>query len=308
MERIQIGKTDLRVAPLGLGTWAWGDRAVWGWGAGYGEKDVDEAFKASIEAGVDFLDTAEIYGRGISERIVGRLTRGTPLVVATKFFPVRATPSSLPHALDESLARLDRGSVDLYQIHWPVPWMSTRALMGQLTAAVRAGKTKAVGVSNYNARQMRGAHTALVREGIPLASNQVEYSLLHRKPEANGVLDACRELGTTLIAYSPIAKGALSGKYSAANRPKGARRVMRVFRGRALDRAESLIALVRAIAQRHGRTASQVALRWLIQQGAVPIPGAKTAAQATENAGALAFTLDGGEMDELERVSRPWKK
>jgi aryl-alcohol dehydrogenase-like predicted oxidoreductase len=308
MDKVQIGKTDVRVAPLGLGTWAWGDRAVWGWGSNYGEKDVDEAFNASVAAGIDFLDTAEIYGRGISERIVGRLTHDKPLIVATKFFPLRATPSALPHALDESLARLDRRTVELYQIHWPVPWMSTGALMGQLTAAVRSGKTRAVGVSNYNARQMRAAHTALAREGIPLASNQVEYSLLNRKPEANGVLDACRELGTTLIAYSPIAKGALSGKYSAQNRPRGARRVMRVFRGSGLQRAESLLSLVRAIAQRHQRTPSQVALRWLIQQGTVPIPGAKNAAQATENAGALAFTLDSGEMDELERMSRPWKK
>jgi aryl-alcohol dehydrogenase-like predicted oxidoreductase len=308
MDKLQLGRTEIRVAPLGLGTWAWGDRAVWGYGSNYGEKDVAEAYRASIAAGVELLDTAEIYGRGTSERIVGELAKGAPIAVATKFFPLRAAPSSLSGALDGSLARLQRSSVDLYQIHWPVPWMSSKALMRQLAAAVRSGKAKAVGVSNYNARQMRAAHAALAAEGVPLASNQVEYSLLRRKPEANGVLDACRELGVTLMAYSPIAKGALSGKYSVANRPSGARRFMGLFRGGALQRAESLIALLRAVAQRHGKTPSQVSLRWLIQQGTLPIPGAKNAQQATENAGALSFALEQSEMDELERMSRPWRK
>lgn len=156
---------------------------------------------------------------------------------------------------------------------------------------------------------MRQAHAALATRGVPLASNQVEYSLLHRQPEANGVLDACRELGVTLVAYSPLALGALTGKYSSASRPSGARRFFGTFRGKALEKARPVIELVQQIAQRHGKTPSQIALRWLMQQPwVVPIPGAKNAKQAAENAGALGFQLSQAEIDELERASRPWRK
>ena len=306
VESVALGQSPVRVVPLGLGTWAWGDRAVWGYGGAYGEKEVREAFQASLDGGVNFLDTAEMYGRGLSERMVGELTRGRSLVIATKFMPVRWSASTLPGALDASLARLERSQVDLYQIHWPVPWLPIRSLMNRLADAVKAGKVKAVGVSNFSERQMRTAHSALAAHGVPLASNQVEYSLLHRKPESSGVLAACRELGVTLIAYSPLAKGALSGKYSGTVRPSGARRWMPSFGVGRMEQAESTLQVVRAVAERHGKTPSQVALRWLIQQGTVPIPGAKDGKQAADNAGALGFSLEKGEMDELDRVSRSW--
>ncbi len=306
---MRLGKTSVDVSPLGLGAWAWGDKQVWGWGQGYGEDEVAKAFEASLAAGVNFVDTAEMYGRGVSETILGRLAQGRNVAIATKFLPLPPRgPGSVPRALDASLGRLQRASVELYQIHWPVPWMSIEKVMGRLADAVQAGKAKAVGVSNYSARQTRQAHATLAARGVPLASNQVEYSLLHRGPEENGVLDACRELNVTLIAYSPLALGALTGKYSQAHKPRGARRLFSTFRGRALTKAESLIALVREIATRHDRSPSQVALRWLMQQpGVIPIPGAKNEKQARENSGALGFQLSPAEVDELERASRPWR-
>jgi aryl-alcohol dehydrogenase-like predicted oxidoreductase len=227
------------------------------------------------------------------------------VLIATKFPQrLRSGAGSLPATLDASLTRLRRTVVDLYQIHYPYPWMPIPRLMNLMADAVEAGKVRAVGVSNFSATQMRTAHAALAQRGVALASNQVQYSLLHRKPEVNGVLQACRELGVTLIAYMPLASGALTGKYSADNRPAGWRRYMGTFRGRGLARVERVNGLLREIAGHHDRTPSQVALRWLIQQNMVlPIPGAKNGRQATLNAGALTFTLSGAEMDVLSEAT-----
>ncbi|HZN19871.1 MAG TPA: aldo/keto reductase, partial [Micromonosporaceae bacterium] len=228
------------------------------------------------------------------------------VLVATKFpggFVARA--GSLPATLDASLARLRRPAVDLYQIHFPSRWMPIPVLMDLMADAVQAGKVRAVGVSNYSAAQMRTAHAVLADRGVPLASNQVQYSLLHRAPETDGVLDACRELGVTLIAYMPLASGALTGKYSATNRPAGWRRYMGTFRGAGLAALERVNDVLREVAAQHGRTPSQVALRWLVQQpGVLPIPGAKNGRQTAENAGALSFTLSEPELAALDEATQ----
>ncbi len=310
-QTISIGKTDLTVPPLGLGTWQWGDRAMWQYGAGYAQSDVEAAYRASRAAGITFFDTAEIYGSGLSETMLGPLVRAerNEVVVATKFapWPYRLTARALPRALDASLKRLGLERVDLYQIHWP--WgalIRIETLMDVLADQVEAGKIRAVGVSNYTARQMRRAHAALAKRGIALASNQVQYSLLHRKPEQNGVLAACRELDVRLIAYSPLAKGALTGKYHNGQAVSGARRSVRFFRPAALQASAPLIKLLAQIGEAHGgKTPAQVALNWLIHQGALPIPGAKNAAQATGNAGALGWDLTD---EEFERISQEANK
>jgi aryl-alcohol dehydrogenase-like predicted oxidoreductase len=165
-------------------------------------------------------------------------------------------------------------------------------------------------VSNYSAEQMREAHAALAKRGIPLASNQVEYSLLNRKPEVDGVLDACRELGITLIAYSPLAGGRLTGKYSAQNRATGFfRRVLPQFSSKALDAIQPVIKLLHEIGDRYSKTPSQVAIRWLIENPVVlPIPGAKDGKQAFENAGALSFSLTSEEIKMLDQATLAWRK
>jgi aryl-alcohol dehydrogenase-like predicted oxidoreductase len=308
-----LGQTDLRVPRLGLGVMVWGDISAaprWNparnaYGPTSSMEEQREALEVSLAAGVNLLDTAAMYGKGASERRVGELTEGKEVLVATKFpagFFSRA--GSLPGTLDASLARLRRPVVDLYQVHFPSRWMSIPALMNLMADAVEAGKVRAVGVSNYSAAQLRTAHAALGKRGIALASNQVQYSLLHRDPEVNGVSDACRELGVTLIAYMPLASGALTGKYSAAHRPAGWRKYMGAFRGKGLARLERVNAVLRDLAAQHGKTSSQVALRWLIQQhNVLPIPGAKTGRQAAQNAGALSFVLSEPEMDELSRTT-----
>jgi len=304
VERIPLGRTSLRVSPLGVGTWAWGDTLFWEYGNGsYSDDDIQAAFDASLEAGLNFFDTAEAYGSGRSEVILGRLAlaREEPLHVATKFmpFPWRLREESLHGALKSSLLRL--GQIDLYQVHWPFPPVSVETWMEALADAVEAGLINAVGVSNYNEEQMRRAHVALARRGIPLASNQVEYSLLNRAPEENGVLDACRELGVSLIAYSPLAQGLLTGKYTPQNPPPGIRGLRYRKQVAALP---PLLHLMEEIGAGHGgKTPAQIALNWTISRETIPIPGAKNARQARDNAGALGWHLAAEEIDALNAAA-----
>lgn len=310
---VRIGPTDLTVLPLGVGTWAWGDKPYWFYETDHGPAEVVDAFTSSVDAGLTFFDTAEVYGHGESEKILGWMASraGVPLVIATKFALLRgrAGARALRPALENSLRRLRVPRVDLYQIHWPdVEMASIDELMDAMADAAIAGKIGAVGVSNFTASEMRRAHEALARRGIPLASNQVHYSLLHRAPEVDGVLDACRELGVTLLAYSPLEQGLLTGKYDASRPPRGPRARLPAFSSTNLAAAAPVLALLREIGEAHGgRPPEGVALRWLIEkEGVLPIAGAKTGPQAQSNAGALGFSLEAGEREALDRASRAW--
>jgi aryl-alcohol dehydrogenase-like predicted oxidoreductase len=281
------------------------------YGGAHGFEEEKRALETSLAAGVTLFDTAAMYSGGASERRLGELARGKEVLIATKFPPGFFTRTEdMPQALDASLARLGRSAVDLYQHHYPANTASISKLMELMADAVEAGKVKAVGVSNYSAEQMRIAHAALAKRGIPLASNQVEYSLLHRQPEVNGVLDACRELGITLIAYQPLASGALTGKYDAKTRPTGffRRFTMGNFRGKGLEAVVPVVALLREIGGRYSKSPAQVALRWLIEnENVLPIPGAKNGRQAADNAGALSFTLTSAEVEALSQATMAWR-
>lgn len=315
---VRLGHSDLQVPRLGVGAMTWGDPqgfarvnpATLAYGGAHGYAEEKAALEASIAAGVTLFDTAAIYSNGASERRLGELARGRDVIIASKFpgtFFFRT--KNMPKELDASLARLGRTSVDLYQHHFPARSVAIPQLMDLLADAVAAGKIKAVGVSNYSAEQMRIAHAALARRGVPLASNQVEYSLLHRQPEVNGVLDACRELGVTLIAYTPLAMGALTGKYSAAARPSGLRRLLPSFNRKHMEAVQPVVALLREIGDRYGKSPGQVALRWLIENPLVlPIPGAKNGTQASSNAGALTFSLAPEEIEVLNRATTAFRK
>ena len=295
----------LHAIEMGLGAWQWGDRVVWQYGHGYGDAEVREAFQASLQEGIRFVDTAEIYGSGRSERLLGQFLKETdqPVLIATKFlpFPWRLGKVSLPRALKGSLGRLGVESVDLYQIHWPTPLMSTDTMMSGLAECVKSGMTRTVGVSNFGQTRMLAAYSALAQHNVPLASNQVHYSLLNRNVEKNGTLARCKELGIRLISYSPIEKGLLSGKYNAASPPPGAR--AREYAS-LLPKIGPLLKLMTEIGQDHGgKTNTQVALNWVICKGALPIPGAKSAGQVHENAGGLGWKLTEDEVTKLDEVS-----
>jgi aryl-alcohol dehydrogenase-like predicted oxidoreductase len=295
---------------IGLGAWAWGDRIVWGYGRTHTDEDIKNAFDASLDAGVNFLDSAEVYGQGRSETLIGQLMKTTDkrVFVATKFmpFPWRLRKSSLIKTLKLSLNRLGLDKVDLYQIHFPLPPFSVEHWVEGLADAYQLGLTRAVGVSNFNKNQMQRAYTVLSKYNIPLASNQVEYSLLDRKIEKDGLLNRSRELGVRVIAYSPLAKGLLTGKYTPENPPPGVRG--RQYAGK-LNEILPLIKLMTEIGQDlGGKTTAQIALNWTICKGTLPIPGAKNAKQAEINAGASGWRLSEEQVKALDTASEKFTK
>jgi aryl-alcohol dehydrogenase-like predicted oxidoreductase len=284
-----LGVSGLVVYPLGLGTNKWA--------IGQHDEAILEAFRASMDAGVNFIDTAEIYNFGRSERLVGTCVRraSQPVVVASKFAPLppRVTSRQFMRALDASLRRLGLQRLDLYFIHFPFTLLSVERLMDLMAQAVHEGKICAVGVSNFSATQMRRAAARLARYEIPLAANEVHYSLLHRQPEGNGVLDACRELNVALVAYRPLEGGQLTGGSAPLEASGGS------------SEHGTLPQTLRAIAQQHDVTVSQVALNWLLRRDEhiIPIVGATSARHASENATALTWALSDEEFHTIDRAT-----
>lgn len=309
---IRLPGCDVEISPMGLGTWSWGNRSTWGmdgYDRSYDRETIRAAYRRSLQMGVNFLDTAEAYAGGESERIIGSLLAEDPahrdrVVVGTKFMPFPwklAVTSEMRKSLRASLDRLGLPCVHLYQIHGPAGLRSPAALANALAAMHEEGLTRAVGVSNYSEREVRSAHAALAARGIPLATNQIEYSLLRTMPEKSGLLAACAELGVKVLAYSPIGQGRLTGKYSASHPPPGRRN----FSDFPMAEVEPVVEELRRIGDRHGgRTPSQVALNWVIRKGAIPIPGAKNREQAEQNAGALGWRLSGEDVLALDAVAK----
>jgi aryl-alcohol dehydrogenase-like predicted oxidoreductase len=311
---VPLGQSSVEVAPLGVGCWAWGDRGYWLYEQDYGPREVVDAFTASIEAGLDLFDTAEAYGWGKSEKLLGSLLRryGRKVVIATKYAPLagRGGVRAIRDGIRGSLKRLGVSTIDLYQLHWadrdeiPIPFA-----MDVLADAVEAGEIRAIGVSNFSKSELRDAHAALERRGVPLATNQVHYSLLHRAPEVDGVLDACRELDVTLLAYSPLEQGLLTGKYSPTNLPAGGRAEALAFAADNVAAAQGVVAQLQEIATTRGSTPAAVALAWLLAiPGVIPLAGAKNAAQAVQNAGALNLELSTTELEQLDAATQDWRR
>lgn len=291
---------------LGIGTWAWGDRLVWGYGNQYAAAEVEGTFHAAVENGIRFFDTAEVYGQGKSEKFLGQLlpTTSDKIRVATKImpFPWRLGKNALKKALGESLSRLNLSKVDLYQVHWPMPPVSIDSWMDQMADVYNDGLVSAIGVSNYDLEQTKRAADALQKRGIKLASNQVEYHLLERRIEKNGLANFCKSNGIKIIAYSPIAMGILSGKYTPDNPPKGTRSAH--YNRALLEEIQPLIKMMKSIGMdQEGKTAAQVAINWVVSKGALAIPGAKNIGQVEQNAGAIGWHLSDDEINRLDALS-----
>jgi aryl-alcohol dehydrogenase-like predicted oxidoreductase len=281
-----LGKTGVDVSSIGVGT----NR----WSKGKNDAAVTETYCALLDGKSDFIDTAEIYGFGKSERLIGDCLKSDPrpAFVASKFAPfiARMSPKKLASALDASLERLGRKTIDLYYIHFSFPFADLGALADALVEAVKSGKARTVGVSNFNADQLRRTADRLSRAGIPLAANEVHYSLLHRHPERNGVLSACKETGASLVAYFPLASGRLTRAPDPA-KP---------------DKSDPLRRVLSETAEQHQASAAQVALSWLLARdpSIIPIPGATKAAHARANIGALGIRLSEDEFARIDRASQ----
>jgi aryl-alcohol dehydrogenase-like predicted oxidoreductase len=285
-----------RVSVIGLGTWQFGS-TEWGYGREYSDKTAGEIVRRALDLGVNLIDTAEIYGLGRSERIVGEAIRGRrdDVFLATKLFPV-GLPFMTPSRARASARRLGVERIDVYQQHWPSPLFPPGPTMRRLRRLVGEGLVRHVGVSNHGLAGWQACDEAL---GSPVLSNQVRFSLLHREPERE-LVPWARQNNRIVIAYSPLAQGLLSGRYQGPP-PRNFRRVRSDFVNR--RRWEPLISALREIAMRHEATMSQVALAWLVSQpNVVAIPGASRVSQLEENAAAADLALTAEEMARLDNL------
>lgn len=301
--------SPLSLPPLGLGAWAWGDSVFWGYDK-KNDGELKEVFDYALEKNLAFFDTAELYGLGRSEELLGKFrdeagSRGDEVIVASKFaaLPWRTKREDVVKACKASVKRLGGRPIDLYQIHFPNAW-SNEAYWDGLADARDLGLVKAVGVSNYGVDAVRACHARLAERGMELATNQIQMSLLYRHPLENGLIDACRELDVRVLSYSPLALGFLTGKYDKGNLPSGPRAKLGKDLFGAEDGAyEELLATMRDIAGKHDAVPSQVALNWAIAKGTIPIPGARNVRQATQNLAALGWSMSKDEEELLDRAS-----
>lgn len=305
MRYFELGRSGLRVSKIGLGTWQIG-ASEWGWNRGYGVEDVVKTIERAHELGVNFIDTAEIYGGGLSEEVVGRAVKEfrDEVVIATKVWPTHATYDGVLKACERSLQRLGVDVIDLYQVHWPNPLIPLSSTMRAMERLVEMGKVRAIGVSNFSLGRLKRARECLRRE--ELVSNQVKYNLVERGVEKE-LLPYCEREKIALIAYSPLAQGLLTTHYSVAKRPRDiVRRINPLFDPAVLRRAEPLMELLREVAVRHGAEPGQVALSWLIRRDQVlAIPGAKRPEQVESNVKAAELELSEEEWNKLaEAASR----
>jgi aryl-alcohol dehydrogenase-like predicted oxidoreductase len=311
-----LGQSDIQITPIGLGVWQFSEGKGFSglvWNAITGE-ETTAIVQAALDGGINWFDTAEIYGNGRSEQALARALQQTgrqngQVVVATKWHPLLRRASSIGRTIDQRLSNLAPYAIDLHQVHSPASLSSPEAEMDAMADLLAAGQIRSVGVSNFSAQLMTRAHDRLYKRGYFLAANQVKYSLLDRRIEHNGVLTAAKKLGITIIAYSPLEMGLLSGKFH--RNPEllnGRPRLRRLQLQRQIESSRPLITALEEIAARHSVSVSQVALNWLITfhgDVVVAIPGASKARHAQENAGAMAFTLSDEELARLDVLSRP---
>jgi aryl-alcohol dehydrogenase-like predicted oxidoreductase len=305
MEYVTLGRGGPKVSAVGLGMWQAGGTA---WGADVTDELCLAAMKRASELGVTLIDTAEGYGAGHSEEVVGRAIREIGrdnVVVATKVAGSHLREDLVARACDASLKRLGVSEIDLYQIHYPDPWDQNplRKTMRALERLHAEGKIRHIGVSNFAPRDLEEARSALSRTDI--VEDQVYWSLLHHTVEEE-LVPYCKKEGIGILAWSPLDQGLVTGKYHAGNKPSDeVRRNNKGFRDQNFAEIGKLVAVLKGIGAKHGKTPAQVALNWLMRQPAtvVPIPGAKRPEQAEENAGAAGWRLTDAEFGQLSEAS-----
>lgn len=299
MKHVEV--SGQKISSIGLGTWQFGS-LEWGYGSEYVEKTAVQLVHRALELGVNLIDTAEFYGFGKSESVVGNAISGLrdQVFVATKLFPILPLRSLVKSRAKASAGRLKVDSLDLYQLHWPNPIVPISETARGLKDLLDEGLVSNVGVSNFSLKQWRSAEIALGRRFI---SNQVHFSLLTRGPEVD-LLPFAQANNRLIIAYSPLEQGVLSGKYSSNNRPKGMRSTRKFFYPANLDRLRPLIDKLAQIAKSHDAMSSQIALAWLVSKPNVAaIPGASSVAQLESNVAAADIELSRDDIETLDELS-----
>ncbi|MCU1458413.1 MAG: hypothetical protein JWL73_2505 [Actinomycetia bacterium] len=300
MRTVTVEGVDISI--IGLGTWQFGSKD-WGYGDEYASNEAGAIVQRALELGINLFDTAEIYGRGNSERILGQAIEGhrDQVFLASKILPIFPIPPVVEQRARGSLRRLGVDRIDLYQVHWPNPVVPLKLAMDGMRKLLDQGLIGHVGVSNFSLAQWKKAEELL---GRPVLSNQVKASLVDRKPFAE-MLDWAQQHDRLIIAYSPLGQGLLGAKYDAQHRPSGPARAMNaLFLPENLERAGPLLQELRQVADAHGVSPAQVALAWVISHpNVVAIPGASSVAQLEANAAAADLVLDRAEIDALTRAA-----
>lgn len=318
LEKRRLGQSDILISPIGLGCWQFSQGK--GMGGSFWEslpqEQIDTIVKASLDGGISWFDTAEIYGWGKSETALVQALENAgkkpgDVTIATKWYPVFRTSSSIVKTIDQRSSALKGWPIDLHQIHMPWGFSTRTGEMKAMAKLLRDKRVRTVGVSNFSASQLRKAHSVLKDEGFDLVSNQVRYNLVQRYPDFDGTMEVAKELGVTIIAFSPLAQGVLTGKFhddpELIRGRAGYRKYSPLFGTRGLAKSKPLIDELKKIAIAYNCTASQVALNWLLTYNGdtvVAIPGATKAAHAAQNVGAMNFRLTAKECQILDELSR----
>jgi len=315
-----LGQTDIRISPIGLGCWQFSrqkNMAGKFWPV-LEDKMIEHIVSLSVEGGINWFDTAEIYGGGESERALSNALKTAGIkpgeaVVATKWWPLFRFASNIRKTIDERIRLLDPYPIDLYQVHQPFGFSGEKAEMRAMADLYKNKLIRSIGVSNYSAARMESAWRVLESYGIPLASNQVRYNLLDRRIESNGVMDLAKKLGITIIAYSPLAQGIVTGKFHENPeliRNAGFRKFTPQFKDKGLEKSLPVVLLLKELAEKYKVTPSQIGLNWLINfHGSivVAIPGATKPGHVRENSGVMSFRLSDEDMARLDEVSSVFK-
>lgn len=301
MEYTTLGKTDIKISKIGIGTWQWGTKS-WGYGSSYTKEDLKKAFNTAIEEGITFFDTAEIYGGGKSEELLGEFSQGLrdDIVIASKVFAHHLLYKSVIKACKRSLSRLKTDYLDLYQVHFPNPLIPMKSTARAMDFLIDNGLIKSAGVSNFNLKRLIKFNKLLQHD---VASNQVRYGILHRKIERD-LLPYALKNNITIIAYSPLDQGATTGKYDSQYLPKDrVRRMSFIFTPSNIKKITPLVGLIKEIAKSHDVEPVNVILRYLINKGAVPIVGVKKVEHVESLSRTFEFNLSESEMKSIDFIS-----
>ena len=315
-QTVPLGHTDIEISSIGLGCWQFsgGKGLAGGYWEGQSRDQSRSIVKAALDSGINWFDTAEAYGRGESEQTLSDALQAAgiengQIVVATKWMPFFRTARSIGKTFPRRQEALRPYGIDLHQIHAQASLSSIEKQADAMADLAESGHISAIGVSNFSADAMRRFHEVLVQRGLALSSNQVRYSLLDRRIEQNGTLDAAKELGITIIAYSPLEQGILTGKFhenpDRLNSIRGLRRFTSSFKKRSLERTRPLVEALNEVATRHDASAAQAALAWVIGQHGrtvVAIPGASSPGQVQSNAAAMALHLTSTDLDTIDEA------